>query len=256
MKALLAISLDSYKKLYRDRVFIPAVTIAVIMMIAAIIISDFGVMEVYKYIYDLGSSSYLFIGCLTGIFWGANLVADARSDGSMETQLSAPISRSTWIIGKFIGLFLVKMLLSLILICFWQLLFISLDYGSFTVSSLLSFLSLSLCWLSMDALTILFSVISSKSVALFGSFSLFIIGLMTGPIYQTLSAKTDPTTRNMISKITGIWDLSYFNLSTYLIKEEVISLSIFLPRLYYALAIVLACMSLSILIFSSSDLQK
>ena len=256
MKALLAISLDSYKKLYRDKVFIPAVTIAILMMIAAIIISDFGVLEVYKYIYDLGSSSYLLIGCLTGIFWGANLVADARIDGSMETQLSAPISRSTWILGKFIGLFLVKILLSVILICFWQLLFTSLNYGNFTTSSLLAFMSLSLCWLTMDAVTILFSVISSKSVALFSSFSLFLIGLMTGPIYQTLSPKTDPFTRQMVSKFTGIWDLSYFNLSTYLIKEEVINSSIFLPRLYYSLAIILGCMSLSILIFSNSDLQK
>ena len=117
-------------------------------------------------------------------------------------------------------------------------------------------MSLSLCWLTMDAVTILFSVISSKSVALFSSFSLFLIGLMTGPIYQTLSPKTDPFTRQMVSKFTGIWDLSYFNLSTYLIKEEVINSSIFLPRLYYSLAIILGCMSLSILIFSSSDLQK
>ena len=85
-------------------------------------------------------------------------------------------------------------------------------------------------------LTILFSVITSKSVALFSCFSLFLIGLMTGPIYQTLSPKTDPLTRrNLVSKFTGVWDLSYFNLSQYLIKEEVISLAIFLPRLYYSL---------------------
>ena len=49
MKALIAISMDSYKKLYRDKVFIPAVVIAVFMMIAAIVVSDFGVLEVYKY---------------------------------------------------------------------------------------------------------------------------------------------------------------------------------------------------------------
>ena len=67
MRALLAISLDSYKKLYRDKVFTPAVAIAIFMMIAAIIVSDFGVQEVYKHIYDLASSSYLFVGCLTGI---------------------------------------------------------------------------------------------------------------------------------------------------------------------------------------------
>ena len=230
MKALLAISLDSYKKLYRDKVFIPAVAIAIFMMIAAIIVSDFGVQEVYKYIYDLASSSYLFVGCLTGIFWGTNLVADARIDGSMETQLSTPISRSTWIIGKFTGLFMVKILLSLILICFWQILFISLDYGTFSFSSVLAFVSLSLCWLSIDALTILLSVITSKSVALFSCFTLFLIGLMSGPIYQTLSPKTDPLTRQIVSNFTGIWDLSFFNLSQYLIAEKVISTTIFLPR--------------------------
>ena len=107
----------------------------------------------------------------------------------------------------------------------------------------------------MDAVTILFSVLSSKSVALFSSFSLFLIGLITGPLYQSISPKTDPMTKKVVSILASSWNLSYFNLSNILIDEKSITSSDFLARLLFAASLISFCLCVSILVFTRKDLQ-
>ena len=255
MQKLLAITLDSYKKLYRDKVFIPAIFVATFLMLIAMAASEFGTIEVYKIMYDIGSSSYLFIGCLTGIFWGTNLISDAKTDGSMELQLCSPITRSQWLFGKFLGLVIVKILLAVILTSLWQILFTALGHGTVDLNAFKFFFSLSLAWLVMDSLTILLAILTSKSVALFSSFSLFLIGIISGPLLQSLSPKSDPMVKTLITNLCSFWNLSYFNLSSYLIENKLISISNLLPRIIYAVSLITFFISLSVICFNNKDLQ-
>ncbi len=219
MRTILAVACETFRRLRRDRIFLPALLIGFGLLGLSGLASYWGVEEFYKILYDLGSTAYLFTGATVAMFWGNKIVSDSKQEGSLEVQLASPIGRSSWLLGKFLGLSASLVLLALGLLIAWQCVYLGYGMGWLRSHDLVLFGILSLSWLVLAALAILFASIATQAIALFCTLWMFVCGLISAPIMQALSPDTPKATRKIVETIAGIWNLHLFNISETYVKH-------------------------------------
>jgi ABC-type transport system involved in multi-copper enzyme maturation permease subunit len=254
MRALVAVSMETFLRLRRDKIFVPAALVGCGLLIMSGLASYWGVEEFFKILYDLGSFAWLMTGTTVAIFWGNKIIADSRQEGSLEVQLASPISRSTWLLGKFVGLTGALMLLSLIFLAGWQSIYLGYGMGWLPMRDIILFSLLSVSWVVMAAVSIFFASLASGAVALFCSIWMFVAGLITAPILQTLSPETPAATRQAVEVLAGLWNLHLFDASQYTIDKQVLSQMELFSRLGYGAMLVGVFMSLACFFFNRRDI--
>lgn len=252
---ILPVISETFLRLRRDRIFLPAVLVGIGMLFLSGLASYWGIEEFFKILYDLGTTVFHLTGVVVAIFWGIKLINDSRQEGSVEVQLAAPIRRSEWILGRYLGLVAALFLLACFFLFGWQLIYWFYGMGWMGWSSVLIFISLSLSWLVMAAAAFLIATLASQAVALFTSIWLLICGLIAQPILQSLAPDTPIFIRNCVAWFTGIWDLHYFNLGEFGTQKASLEFSFFLERLNYGLALVGALTALACISFSRKDIH-
>src|SRR5690606_34381136 len=111
-KVVSVIAWETFVLLRRDKIFVPALVISLLISVLANLASDWSVEDFEKILFDIGFFGFQMTGSLVAIFWGAKIISDSRQEGSLEVQLAAPISRGSWIIGKYAGLCLCLVVLA------------------------------------------------------------------------------------------------------------------------------------------------
>jgi Cu-processing system permease protein len=106
VRAVRAVALAVFKESVRDRVPFSLVLFSVVLMGAAIFMSRLTASQDLKVIKDLGLAAMNLIGLLIAIFIGTGLVAKEVERRSIYSVLSKPISRTSFLLGKFSGLVL------------------------------------------------------------------------------------------------------------------------------------------------------
>jgi Cu-processing system permease protein len=254
MRTTLAIAAETFLRLRRDRIFLPALLVGVGLLSLSGLASYWGIEEFYKILYDMGAAAYLFTGATVAIFWGNKVVADSKQEGSIEVQLASPVGRSTWLIGKFLGLAMGLFLLAIGFLVAWQLIYAAWTLGWIKPNDLLIFALLTLVWLILGALAICLACVASSGVALFCSAWAFLAGLMSAPIMQALSAETPASTRRAVEIIAGLWNLHYLNLASFGGQSHFVSPSDLLSRVAYGLALCVFFLALACAAFQKKDI--
>ena len=106
MRAILLVAGAVFRESVRDRVPYSMVLFAVLLMAASYLISQMTAGQDLKMIKDLGLASIAIFGLLIAVFIGIGLVSKEVERKSVYGLLSKPISRSQFILGKFLGLML------------------------------------------------------------------------------------------------------------------------------------------------------
>lgn len=254
MRAMIAVSMETFLRLRRDRIFLPAALVGLGLLALSGLASYWGVEEFFKILYDLGTATFLFTGTSVAIFWGNKIIADSRQEGSLEVQLASPIGRSAWLIGKFLGLVAGLLTLAVILLIGWQGIFASYGMGWISSKDLIIFSVLSMTWIIMGSVSILFASLASGAIALFCTIWMFVLGLLSAPIMQALAPDTPASTRQAIEILAGLWNLHTFNLGTFGGQAEFLSRMELYSRLGYGLTLVAAFLSLACLSFQRRDI--
>lgn len=213
MRTLLAVAAETFLRLRRDKIFVPALLIGIGLLALTGLASFWGVEEFFKILYDLGTAAYLFTGSTVAIFWGNKIVSDSKQEGSLEVQLASPIGRSVWLLGKFLGLFFALLLLALGFLVAWQGIYLSYGIGWMRDVDLVMFALLTMVWFVLAALSIFFAALATQAVALFCAIWMFVCGLISGPILQALSPETPAATKQVVGIIAGLWNLHLFNIA-------------------------------------------
>ena len=104
--AVRAVALAVFKESVRDRVPYSLVLFSVVLMAAAVFMSRLTASQDLKVIKDLGLASMNLIGLLIALFIGTGLVAKEVERRSIYSVLSKPLSRTSFLLGKFFGLVL------------------------------------------------------------------------------------------------------------------------------------------------------
>lgn len=212
LRSIFEIAHETMFLLRRGPIFIPAIVFTLIICVFAAVASAWGVAEFRKILFDIGGFGFHFIGNLVAIIWSVKIIAIARLDGSLEVQLASPVSRTAWLIGRFIGIYLSLLIMGILMLIVWQGIMLITQFGLFTKEEFLAFCLQILGWGSTAALSLFFASFCGLITALFASFALWISGLLTELIAMTIRPDdVGNTLSSIFQTMSYVWNLQNFN---------------------------------------------
>ncbi len=172
MSRVVSIALNTYRETVRDKVLYNLVLFALIMIASSYVLGKISVYQDVKIIKDLGLASISVFGMVIAIFIGIGLVSKEIEKRTLYTLLSKPISRTQFILGKYLGLTLTLLVnVAVMSAGFHLLLFVMGESFEPALLGAIGFIYVKL--LVLVAVAILFSTFTSPLLA----------GLFTGCIY-------------------------------------------------------------------------
>ncbi|HKY32174.1 MAG TPA: ABC transporter permease [Candidatus Polarisedimenticolia bacterium] len=174
MRKTLAIAANTFREAIRDRILYLLLAFAILMMGASRILSLLTVGAEEKIVKDIGLASLSLFGVATAIFVGVGLVFKEIERRTVYTLVSKPISRSQFILGKYVGLVMVLAVnLSIMTGVFYALLLWKgwMDAG-ITRAVVLIFVEL----LLVTAIAIFFSSFSTPILSSLFTVTVYVIG--------------------------------------------------------------------------------
>jgi len=106
LSAVRKVAVAVFKESVRDRVPYSLVIFAVILMGASFLMSKLTAGQDFKVIKDLGLATMNAMGLLIAIFIGTGLVSKEVEKRSIYAVLAKPLTRASFVVGKFAGLVL------------------------------------------------------------------------------------------------------------------------------------------------------
>lgn len=247
------VTVAQFKLLRRDKIFVPGVITAVVVSWLAYYASDWSVENFRKVLYDIGYFGFHVMGCMIALFWGVKTINDSRQEGSIEFELAAPISRQSWLVGKYAGLAACLFVFGVVLTLIWQGWSLLFGVGLMTPPQLRLFLFMVLDWLVVGALAVFCASFLRQAVALFVALMIWVIGLATSPIAQTLAADAPEATKAIVHGVTRVWDLQQFNLIDEVMSSGPAEVAELWIRAAYGGLLILSLMTVACLIFRRRD---
>jgi Cu-processing system permease protein len=104
MRAIVVIAGGVFRDSIRDRIAYNLVFFAVLLIAASVLLAQLTAGQDVKIIKDLGLAASSAIGVLISIFFGIGLVTKEVERRSVYSLLSKPVTRSQFIVGKYLGL--------------------------------------------------------------------------------------------------------------------------------------------------------
>jgi ABC-type transport system involved in multi-copper enzyme maturation permease subunit len=106
MSAVTSIAINVFKESVRDRVLYNLVLFAVLLIVSSYLIGQLTAGQDVKIIKDLGLAATAVFGLFVAVFIGIGLVSKEVERRSIYSLLSKPISRTQFVVGKYLGLVL------------------------------------------------------------------------------------------------------------------------------------------------------
>jgi ABC-type transport system involved in multi-copper enzyme maturation permease subunit len=252
-KGLFTTASTTFTLLRRDRIFIPFLISALAISVFAQLASDWGVEEFSKILNDIGFFGFQMTGSFVALFWGTKMVSDSRTEGSIEVELAAPIQRTTWLIGKYLGLTAALLLLGVLIVVSWQAMMLLNDFGWMKPAEWTAFGFTILAWSVLGAVAVMFGCLIRQTVALFVSLALWVTGLCSAVVANTLHPDTPESTKRLVSGIARAWDLQQFNLVSSAVSGIPLPWEELGWRLAYGVLLIVFVLSTASFLFNRRD---
>lgn len=264
---ILNIAVVTLKGGLRTKVF---VTIVILSVIASLIIipsfASFSMRQIREVATSLSLSLISFVLVVLTLFLGVHLIYRDIEQRITYFTLSLPVSRESFLLGKFTGLSMIIIVSAIILSCMSSISLIIGDrlyagdmpvrwdiYFAAVVMELIK-------TLVIGAFVILFSSFSTNIfLPLFGTIGIYIIGSVSQSIYDyihTAYGKTLPQITVIVSKIVYYVfpNLTLYDYKFYAIYNLKVSPGSFIIAITYGLLYIAICLSASILVFRKREM--
>ena len=188
MGRVATIALNTFRESLRDRILYNLLFFALLLMGFSVLLGDFTIAEQKKIVTDLGLAAINLVGVAIAIFVGIGLVSKEIERRTIYTIMARPISRSQFILGKYLGLALTLLVnLGIMLGVFLTTLLmdrVPIQAGLFQAVELI-YVEL----LLVTALALFFSTFSSTAVSAMMTLGLYVIGHLTSDL-KGIAAKS------------------------------------------------------------------
>ena len=254
MKRIKTLAFGTFKEGVRSKQFLSVAVFAVLMLLSALVMSEMSFAERKKIVEDVGLSFMTLFGLLVTLYVGMELIYKEIDRRTIYIILSKPVSRRSFIVGKYFGLLLLIFTHLLLMIVTLSLLFFF-YVGSFEIhlfkAVYMIFLELSI----IAAITVFFSSFTTPAVAAFSALSFYIIGYSTSIINAYL-AKQAGIFKLLMGIVFGIFPkLGYLDIKMEVVHKLSIQGSRFLYGTLYSVAYILVVIVLSILVFDRREFK-
>ncbi len=250
-----AIALNTFKEAVRNKVYYLLIVVGVLFALSSYVMSLLTIGDKVKVIKDIGLASINFFCVLIAIFSGINLVFKEIERKTIYNIVSKPISRSSFILGKFSGLALtLAVALAAMGAIFFIFLFIS--TGEFDARIVFYFILLYFELLIISAVSILFSSFSTPILSSIFTISIYLIGHISWTFNEfkhLLAGGFKKIVAYLFYYI--IPNLEKLNIKNSIVLENRFSGDILFTSMLYAVCYISAILILAVLIFNKKEFQ-
>ena len=181
MTAIGVIALNTFRESLRDKILYNLLLFAGMLIGLSVFLADLSITEHHKIIADMGLAAINFTGVIIAIFVGISLVNKEIDRRTVYTIMARPISRTSFILGKYAGLALtlfvnVAIMLAVFLITLW-LYHVPVGLAIFQAVGLI-FVEL----LVVTAIALFFSTFSSSTLSAILTLGMYVIGHLTSDL--------------------------------------------------------------------------
>ncbi len=175
--AITVIAIATLKESIRDRILLTLVVFTVLLLGLSVFLGSISLDQDNKIIIDLGLFGIFLFGVIITIFLGGSSVIKELDQRTIYSVLSRPIKRSWYIVGKFCGLSLTMLLLTVLMSAVYvSIVAFRLGWHSIDISLILALIYLVFEFMVLVALMLLFSSFASSVMATVYALAVFLIG--------------------------------------------------------------------------------
>lgn len=248
------LALNTFKEIMRDKILYSLIVFSVILMGLSIALSDLSLGEKSRITLNFGLTAIHISSVILSIFIGSSLVLKELKNRTIMTLLARPLSRSTFILGKFVGLLMViiSLLLGLSLVLFGMMSLISVPIG---MPFFIAIYGIILEAAVLTSLTLFFSSLSKVFLAISFSIGVFFVGHWIESFHYFVN-KGQLIHFKFISNnlFYVVPNLERFNWRTDVIYNHLVDSGTILSTSLYALVLCTFMLTLSFFIFTKKDL--
>lgn len=220
------IALNTFRESIRDKILYNIGLLAVALALFSIVLGEWSVFDRSYVIKSTTLSVMSISGLLISIFVGISLVQKEIKGRTVLTLLSKPISRASFILGKYVGLLsVVAVHLALLTCIFYAILLIT---GSNPTASLITAIYLIFCEMAVViAVALLFSSFSSTVLSALFTLGVYLAGHLSNELLEQVRfaarmGEMDATSSAIFEKaavvIHAVFPGLYrFNVTTYVV---------------------------------------
>jgi ABC-type transport system involved in multi-copper enzyme maturation permease subunit len=250
-----AIALNTFKEAVRNKIFYLLVMFGIFFALSSQLVSLLTIGDKVKVLKDVGLGSIHFFSVLVAIFTGINLVFKEIDKKTIYNILSKPISRSSFIIGKFLGL-AYTLLVALVSMAAIFFIFLYVSTGEFDSGVALYFLLLYFELLIITSLSLLFSSFTTPILSSIFTITLFLIGHVLWTFNEFKVRLVEPLIKIIVYFFYYILpNLDKFNIKNAVVMDVKLEPGLILGSILYGLVYIAALLALTIVIFQKREFQ-
>jgi ABC-type transport system involved in multi-copper enzyme maturation permease subunit len=253
--AVTAIAVNTVRDAVRNRVLYVLVFFAVVMIGTSVLLATLSYVERERILQDMGFSAIRLFGAAIAIFMGVGLIHREIERRTVYTILSKPVTRASFIAGKYLGLVATLWLQLLIMVLAFVV--VSLASGApLTPGHAVAFGLVAVELAVVVAFATLFSAFATPFLASCYSVGLYLVGHLTRDLRGLGAASDSATVQQVTAWIQRLFpDLSALNRSV----EAVHGLPIPPPEVGFALLMgagwCCAFLLVAVLVFERRDFR-
>ncbi len=250
------IALNTFREAIRDKILYNLLFFALAIMGLSLSISNMTMGQQIKIVLDIGQAAVSVFGVLIAIFVGIQLVFKEIQRRTIYVLLSKPVSRTQFILGKYLGLLLTIIVNALVMIA--GFLFIVVVVLRETPGSAL-FWALLLTMLELalvTAVALLFSTFSTPMLSAMFTLGIYLIGHLSEDIRVFGESSKIAGLRGVTTAIYYLVpNLEHFNLRTEAVYNLPVDPWFVLYAVVYGLAYSVFLLLLATMVFARRDFK-
>ena len=258
MIKILAIASVAIREAIRQRLAVNLLVFAVALVMASLTISALTFGEQYRIIVDLGLSSMELFGTLIATFLGAGLIAHDVEKRSVYPVIAKPVSRSQYVVGRYLGLLATTTLNLLVMaLVFSAVLAIYTGGLGFLRETpfLLVLVAMVVQFAMVAAVATFFSAFTTTTLAAIFTLSLVVAGHLASDLVRYWSTKGTWAGRVGTALYAVVPNLEALNLKEAMVYKDAVAGSFAVTGLGYGLAYSAAVLAFAAAVFSRRDLR-
>jgi len=252
---ILAIAFSTLRGFSRDRIFHATIIFALLFIGFTFFLAGLTIVETKKILLDFGFSALSFAGIVMALFVGLTSIGKELENKTIYTILSKPISRTSYLLGKYLGCSLV-IIITHIIMSITLIAIVSMVDKDLPKGLLVCFYFMTLESLIILAIATFFSVsVSSTFLAACLTVGVFLIGRSSSSIQNIVAKSDSPSTKTLLKIFYDIFpSLNRFNIREVIAYGKPYPEEMLLWSNLYFIAYAILFLSLSSLVFQRKDL--
>lgn len=255
MNNIFQVSIYTYRQIIKSRILIVSTIFSVVVALATFVASEFTYSTHLRVMLDvsLGIMNLMSVG--VAIFLGVNLISDEVKNRTLYFMLSRPISRTSFILGKILGMKFVILSIIAITVAITSVLIIPVIgeyFSDFMTAVLFIFLESILVLL----LVVIFSLISNKVISVLSVLALYLSGNVLDTVRAIAIGKDQKWVVTLADNYRYILpDFSLINFKPYVIYRSSVPEGFFVKALIYTFILSAIYTIIMSLLFEKKELE-